>query len=405
MRPTDDIKKFFDNAGLSTNPQTDKAILDKVLQACEQTQNKSSAIYSLNKWRIIMKSKITKLAVAAVIIIAVLIGINQFGGSIDGTTVAWAEVLHRLNDVNHVHFYEITTNKGSEFPSIREGWYAHGKLRSRSCGGSDSYGAYQSFDDGQTWMVFDRHNNITCVAKSTLTNYPTFFEAITGGILSFELSQFSGKTPVLVSSDFLIYDFDPPQEATWIEKISVTVGRNSLMPIQIKIYYKSKIWYIASDLLFFDYEEPEKPLEFFTMPTETKPPHGIGQVVLGGNPVEIELHNAPGIKKAIVRLHTEFDGPVEDLLAPYRERYEINGAPVYFMEITFIIDEGYRSITSQKCPLWLNQGTKAALGKDNWPDGKYRNIRYTPVLRPTNKENVFTLELSCWLWTKEDAIQ
>jgi len=146
----------------------------------------------------------------------------------------------------------------------------------------------------------------------------------------------------------------------------------------------------------------EKPLEFFEIPTETKLPHGIGQVVLGDDEVEIELHNAPGIEKAIVRLHTKFDGPAEDLLIPYRERYEIVGGPVYFMEITFIIDEGYRSNTSKKCPLWLNQEVKAALGKaDTWPDGKYRNIRYTPVLRATDDENVFILELSCWLRTKD----
>ncbi len=250
-------------------------------------------------------------------------------------------------------------------------------------------------------MVFDRHNNITCVAESYLTKYQNFFEAITSGVLSFNFSQFNNKTPALVSSDFLIYDFDPPEEADWIKKISVTVGRNSLIPIQIKTYYKVESWYSVNDLLLFDYEEPKKPVEFFELPTETKPPHGIGQVVLGGDAVEIELHNAPGIKKAIVRLHTKFDGPVEDILIPYRERYKIVGGPVYFMEITFLIDEGYRSITAKNCPLWLNQGVKAALGADNWPDGKYRNIRYTPVLRTTDREDVFILELSCWLRTRQ----
>ena len=142
-------------------------------------------------------------------------------------------------------------------------------------------------------------------------------------------------------------------------------------------------------------------MEFFEVPTETKPPHGTGQVILGGDAVEIELHNTPGIKKAVVRLHTKFDGSVEDLLVPYRERYKIMGGLVYFMEITFVIDEGYRSITAKSCPLWLDQGVKAALGADNWPDGKYRNIRYTPVLRATDNKNVFLLELSCWLRTKE----
>jgi hypothetical protein len=232
--------------------------------------------------------------------------------------------------------------------------------------------------------------------------YRDFFEAITEGHISLDSPQFRDRTPVSLGTDFLIYDFDPPGDVDWIDKISVTVGRNSLLPMQIKTHYKTKVWYCISDLLIFDYEEPEKRLNFFEMPTEIKPPHGTGQVTLGGNAIEIALNDAPGIKKALIRLHTKFDGPAEELLIPYRGRYTLVGGPVYFMEINFILDNGMQSITAKKCPLWLNQGVKAALGNDkNWPDGKYRNIRYTPVLRPTDEEGKFILELSCWLRTKD----
>jgi hypothetical protein len=61
---------------------------DKILQS----EKKST----ISLWRIIMKSRITKLAVAAVIIMAVLIGINYFGGPIDGTSVAFADVVQPL---------------------------------------------------------------------------------------------------------------------------------------------------------------------------------------------------------------------------------------------------------------------------------------------------------------------
>ncbi len=402
MKPTDSIKKLFESAAINTNPKVDEMVFDKVLTAQEKVLKAKPTLVESHISATLMKSRFIKLAAAAVIIIAVLIGISRFGGFIDGSSVAWADISRRLNDVDYVHFYKVQSQE-SGFPSVREGWYAHGKLRSRSCGGFNSYGAYQSFDNGKTYTVFDRHNNVTCVAESVLDKHKTFFEAITEGIIHFpfDFSQFSNKTPVLVSSDFLIYDFDPPEESDWIEKISITVGRNSLMPIQIKTYYKVEKWYCVSDLLLFDYEEPEKPVEFFEFPTETKPPHGVGQVVLGGDAVEIELHNTPGIKKAIVRLNSKFDGPAEDISVAIRDRYKIMGVPIYFMEITFVIDEGYRSITSKKCPLWLDHGVKAALGKDNWPDGKYRNIRYTPVLRATDKNNEFILELSCWLRTKE----
>jgi hypothetical protein len=57
----------------------------------------------LKIWRIIMKSKITKLAAAAVIIIAVLIGIHYSGGSIDGASVALAQVTENMKRMPWLH--------------------------------------------------------------------------------------------------------------------------------------------------------------------------------------------------------------------------------------------------------------------------------------------------------------
>jgi len=343
----------------------------------------------------IMKSRITKLIAAAIIIIAVLIGINRFVGSLDGASVAWAEVVQRIENVNYVHFYDIETKKDG-FTAIREGWYAHGKAMSRR------YSEDQWFDDGETWSTIDEHNNVTAIGESILAKHGNIFEAMTYGMLSFNVNQFRNKTPISVGSDFLIYEFDPSGEkADWIEKITVTVGRNSLMPIQIKTYFKHEKWY-TNRLLVFDYEAQEKPEEFFELPTKIKPPHGVGRVVPDGKEIEIELNNAPGIKKAIIRLHTKSEDSAEGLLESYRQKYEHVGKPTAFAEITFVTDENYRSNTSKDCPLWLDQGVKAALGiEKTWPDNKYRYILYTLVLRATDKENVFNLELSCWLKSKQ----
>ncbi len=67
-------------------------------------------------WRIIMKSKITKLAAAAVIIVAVIICINQFGGSIDGASVAFSQIKQAVEKVPWVH----SVNKNSNLSD--EGW-------------------------------------------------------------------------------------------------------------------------------------------------------------------------------------------------------------------------------------------------------------------------------------------
>jgi outer membrane lipoprotein-sorting protein len=90
MKSADQIKKFFKNAAIDTNPEVDKAILNKAFIAHEETTNTKSAVSEPNIRSKIMKNPITKLAIAAVIIIAAIICANQFGIFIDVTTPTWA---------------------------------------------------------------------------------------------------------------------------------------------------------------------------------------------------------------------------------------------------------------------------------------------------------------------------
>jgi len=89
------IKKFYalKKSSVATSASLDKRVLDDALAAYEESKKTSSALIEPNIWRIIMKSKMIKLAAAAVIIIAVLLGLHYFGGSIDGASVAWADVV------------------------------------------------------------------------------------------------------------------------------------------------------------------------------------------------------------------------------------------------------------------------------------------------------------------------
>jgi hypothetical protein len=67
-----------------------------------------------------MTSKITKLATAAAIVIAALVCIHQFGGSIDGTTVAWAKVIETIEKAHTFTSREkrIVTCEGKEIPFL-----------------------------------------------------------------------------------------------------------------------------------------------------------------------------------------------------------------------------------------------------------------------------------------------
>ena len=90
MKSVKDIKQSIRKLKVESSDKIHGRVLDKLLRMMDKSK-KRKALTQPNIWRIIMKSRITKLAIAVVIIVAVLIGINQFGGSIGGDSVAFGD--------------------------------------------------------------------------------------------------------------------------------------------------------------------------------------------------------------------------------------------------------------------------------------------------------------------------
>ncbi|MHC4622967.1 MAG: hypothetical protein ACYS4W_03600 [Planctomycetota bacterium] len=104
MKPKNGIRIRFQRASANTNPQMDKVVLEDVLTAYKKTLGREPTGPEPNIWRIITKSRTTRVAAALLIIIAALIVISQFGGSVGMASVAWAEVLEAMEDVPTVIF-------------------------------------------------------------------------------------------------------------------------------------------------------------------------------------------------------------------------------------------------------------------------------------------------------------
>jgi hypothetical protein len=116
MKNADDIKRIFEQAVVETNPSKDEKILEKMTAAFNQTHKAQSERIEPNIWRIIMKSKITKLAAAAVIIAAVVIGINRFG--IDGSGKVFAaaiDSIKRARTFSCIESFEAAKKNGEKY--------------------------------------------------------------------------------------------------------------------------------------------------------------------------------------------------------------------------------------------------------------------------------------------------
>ena len=408
-------KPYLENIEVSADAEMDGRILGDALAAMEESKKASPALSEPSIRRTIMKSPITKLAAAAVIIIAVLLGV-KFAGGPDVANVAWGEVTSRVAQVDYVHVYWLKSRGDTLFRQF-EAWYAHGKLVRRGDKGGMTY------DDGQTQQSFDEQGRRIGKKPSLFAEGKTFFELFSADLLSDKNEQLSQLTPINVGDDFLIYEVDPPPDwdgSEWLENISVTVGKNSLLPVQMKIFEKDSDDY---DLVMFDYEAPEKPPEFFEPPMAVSA-NGQSEVVLDGEEVVINIEGAPGIKQAIVRLHAKYDGPADQFPLDYihsdrldpnfgravseklRKKYEKKDGPIFRLQVSFVTDEGYRSGTNDIIATRLNEAGRCGVGSasggvDEWPDGKYRNIRFSPLVKPTDRENTYIVEIRCWIKTKE----
>ncbi len=120
MKSADDIKRFFQKSTLSTNQERHEAIFEKIQRAQDKSKTITPASYRFSLRSNIMKSPIIKLAAAAVIIVAVILGINYIGGSPDGTSVAWADVLKNFEAARTVMYIrEFESSNEKEVSEIR----------------------------------------------------------------------------------------------------------------------------------------------------------------------------------------------------------------------------------------------------------------------------------------------
>jgi len=95
MQPDDQIRQLIHESQVAAGPGADARILGDALDQLDKRRPAADASPRPALWRIIMTSKTGKLAAAAAIVIAVLIGMQFVGGPL-GSSVTWADVVEPI---------------------------------------------------------------------------------------------------------------------------------------------------------------------------------------------------------------------------------------------------------------------------------------------------------------------
>lgn len=108
MQPADDIKQLFEDAQLGIRPEPDERVFQDMVQAQEKTDKNPTV--SLERWRTIMKSPLSKLAIAAAVVVAGIAALFMWTGT--QPSVALADVLTRIQQVRAYVFRSSSTITG-----------------------------------------------------------------------------------------------------------------------------------------------------------------------------------------------------------------------------------------------------------------------------------------------------
>ena len=231
-----DIRKQLENASVNSNPRLNQAVLDGLLDELDKSTKTAPGRRDYLR-RTIMRSKITKFAAAAVVVIAVLIGINHFGGSIDGTTVAWASIAEKFKSVPFLKATLYMKEDALDRPVQIEIWRnRRGLARLR-------YGSQIAFaEDGKVVRAFDLKTKsqtepsdilVTILEKLWTDEFSleTVVRAISGGKLVDVTPLVNAQASM--SDDIVVFDIEHEGSPQWFR---IWALRQSKLPTYIRMW-------------------------------------------------------------------------------------------------------------------------------------------------------------------------
>ncbi len=114
MKPAEYIKNLFKKAEITVSPDTDSRILTDALNALEASDNSRP---TENIWSTIMKSKMTKLAAAAMIVAAIGISFIAIDKS---ATPAWADIIQPILNAKNAVMEIVVGDENNGAPVIQD---------------------------------------------------------------------------------------------------------------------------------------------------------------------------------------------------------------------------------------------------------------------------------------------
>lgn len=176
------IKRLFAKSSITVNSKIDERIINDTLTECNQSEESQTVYTKPNSWRIIMKNPITKLAAAAVIIIAAVFSISLLDNSVT-TAYALEQSIEANHTIKTIHLRIFEDAESIEKNEFTECWMKYddaGLLSNLRWNSYDDDGiTYSVWNEGVAtgWtpaknvLIVIRNNNAATMMENFAKNY------------------------------------------------------------------------------------------------------------------------------------------------------------------------------------------------------------------------------------------
>ena len=252
MQPEDKIKGLIDESSVVTGPESDKRILGDALEHLERLKQSGRTGSQPDIWR-----TIGKLAVAAVIFLAALIGVHQ----IAAPGIAWADVAERFRTVSYFSATIYIKDYALLEPKQIELWMGpEGRARMR-IGHQVVFG-----QSGQVMKAFDIRRRMEVEPDRQAVDLLDMLGGMEEYSLETVIRSISGGklvdvTPLVnadavISEDMVVFDALSDGEPEWLRVYAL---RESRLPIGIRMWDPRKGKSVDVFISYFR----KQPEEFF----------------------------------------------------------------------------------------------------------------------------------------------
>jgi hypothetical protein len=228
MKPIESFIKLIRDLhvlDINTSTEMDRRILHDILKVQKEFKRTKSAGTQSNIWRIIMKNPIIKLAAAAVIVIAVFIGIEQF--DTNSSSVVWADIAERFESVPFFNITIYLCDPSNKTKKI-EIWRSEDS-RIRAHEGNTVFFADFSKDKNK-FTIFDRSTKKLVNGEK---NLPMFIRRLCGNEGRFSLDTLTKSFPSDVKG---IIPLETADTAASKETVLFKAKAKEITPEALKIW-------------------------------------------------------------------------------------------------------------------------------------------------------------------------